>query len=141
MQTSKVCTICKVSKDRGEFHLRKKDSMYLQSWCKACKKKVNSAYDEKSARKNLLKRRNLSEKEYADLMIKQNQSCAICGSLFGHKTKNGKKAKLAIDHDHSSGLVRGLLCNKCNRAIGYFHDNVDIMQRAISYLLNFERKT
>jgi hypothetical protein len=75
------------------------------------------------------------------LLIKQNEACAICGSAVGHKTKSGKNANLAIDHDHSTGLVRGLLCNKCNRALGYFQDDVDIIQRAISYLLNFERKT
>lgn len=142
MQTSvKVCTICKELKDRGEFHLRKKGKPYLQSWCKACKSKVNSTYDEKAARKNLLKRRGLSNEEYSDLLIKQNSACAICKSSFGHQTKSGKKANLAIDHDHSTGLVRGLLCNKCNRALGYFQDDVEIIQRAIYYLLNFERKT
>jgi len=137
----KVCTVCKEPKDRSEFHFRKKGEPYLQSWCKACKSKVNSTYDKKSARKNLLKRRNLSSEEYSNLLIKQNEACAICGSSVGHQTNRGKKASLAIDHDHSTGAVRGLLCNKCNRALGYFQDDVDIMRRAISYLLNFERKT
>ncbi|MCJ8163147.1 endonuclease domain-containing protein [Acinetobacter zhairhuonensis] len=50
--------------------------------------------------------------------------CAICGS-----TK-----RLSIDHCHTTGDVRGLLCNKCNFGISYFSDDVSLLQKAIEYL-------
>lgn len=53
--------------------------------------------------------------------------CAICG---GHR---GTKA-LCVDHCHATGQVRGLLCNPCNRGIGFFEDNLEYLQRAIDYL-------
>jgi hypothetical protein len=60
---------------------------------------------------------------------KQNNSCAICGS---HCTQfiNG----LVIDHDHATGKVRGLLCSRCNIGLGCYHDDIELMKRAIQYL-------
>jgi hypothetical protein len=59
---------------------------------------------------------------------KQNNVCGICGGV----NKNGKS--LHIDHDHKTNIVRGLLCNTCNRSIGYAKDSIDILHKAISYL-------
>jgi hypothetical protein len=53
--------------------------------------------------------------------------CFICG-------KPPTKLRLAVDHDHKTGLARGLLCWACNRAIGAFRDNADSLQRAVDYL-------
>jgi hypothetical protein len=62
-----------------------------------------------------------------ELREKQNNTCAICG---GPPTKNG----LVIDHCHATGKFRGLLCNGCNSGIGFFHESVDKMLKAIEYL-------
>ena len=59
----------------------------------------------------------------------QNGGCAICGYKFGQKTGDMK-----VDHDHSTGAVRGLLCDLCNRGLGMFRDNQDNLTKAISYL-------
>jgi len=59
--------------------------------------------------------------------------CRICGSEGYVVARNGK-AKLAIDHDHLTGLIRGLLCPKCNQALGLFDDNIGNLQKAIEYL-------
>jgi hypothetical protein len=64
---------------------------------------------------------------YAQLMIKQNGCCAICGG-------NRSKKILGIDHDHTTKEVRGLLCGKCNVAIGYMDDNPDWLHKAANYL-------
>ena len=72
---------------------------------------------------------NLSEQEHKDILLQQNNSCAICGkdqSLF--------KRKFAIDHNHETGKVRGLLCTGCNCGIGYLKESKDILQKAIEYL-------
>ena len=63
------------------------------------------------------------------LLEKQNYGCAICGYKFGQK-----KGDIKVDHCHSQGHVRGLLCDLCNRGLGYFKDNVDSFKNAINYL-------
>ena len=60
----------------------------------------------------LLKKYGITERDYAEILSKQEGCCAVCGK---HNSKF--KAKLAIDHEHSSGEIRGLLCAYCNRRI------------------------
>lgn len=74
--------------------------------------------------------------EHYDEMLKiQNSRCAICGkkeSAVNYGTK--KVQKLAVDHCHATGKVRGLLCQDCNRGLGKFHDDLQRLQKAIDYL-------
>jgi hypothetical protein len=69
----------------------------------------------------------------ADLLIKNhNGVCDICGT-----DKPGYAGRrLAIDHDHSTGIVRGMLCQKCNVGLGNFNDNPDLLLKAVQYLKN-----
>jgi hypothetical protein len=67
--------------------------------------------------------------DYVDLFSKQNGVCAIC--LEECKTRKS----LSVDHNHSTGKVRGLLCNRCNRAIGMLNDDTDILERAKQYII------
>jgi hypothetical protein len=68
--------------------------------------------------------------EYNQILNEQNNVCAIC---FASPPDHHKK-RLNIDHCHSTGRVRGLLCDACNRALGLFKDSPDLMLKAISYL-------
>lgn len=54
--------------------------------------------------------------------------CAICGSPRGVRNH-------ALDHDHKTGKIRGVLCGRCNSGLGQFNDDVEVMQKAIDYLL------
>lgn len=60
--------------------------------------------------------------------------CDICGHVETKKDRRGNLLRLAIDHCHSTGLVRGQLCNVCNRAIGMMGDNPDLLEKAVEYL-------
>ena len=80
------------------------------------------------ARQHHLKKYNLSMEDYKNLTLKQNGVCAICGDT------NNLEKNLYIDHCHISGNIRGLLCQRCNTAIGLLKDNVLILQKAINYL-------
>lgn len=73
----------------------------------------------------------LGFKEYEEMLFNQNGVCAICS---GEPPKNQHKKRLNIDHCHSTGKIRGLLCDACNRAIGLLKDSPDLLNKAISYL-------
>ena len=79
-------------------------------------------------RNSSMKRKyGITLKEYSKLLIAQNGTCAICGH-----PPNGKH--LAVDHDHITGKVRGLLCDSCNPMLGYARDDRKILASAIDYL-------
>lgn len=116
--------------------LERKEANIL-SWKKGNRKRAErwrktnpEAYRAVSLRRDL-KKFGLNEGDYNALLVKQDYKCAICG-----RADSGSKRtrRLAVDHDHSTGVVRGLLCDNCNRAIGLFKDDPNSLQRAASYL-------
>lgn len=60
----------------------------------------------------------------------QNGTCAIC------QRATGKTKRLAVDHDHKTNDIRGLLCSNCNRFLGHIRDSPDAFARGVAYLLN-----
>jgi hypothetical protein len=81
----------------------------------------------KSRRRLQLKTRfGISLEDYDALLAKQNGACAIC------KKKSARS--LCVDHCHATGLIRGLLCNKCNRGMGFFEDDAARLRKATAYL-------
>ena len=77
----------------------------------------------------LKKKFGISLKEYTALLETQGGGCAICG---GGPT--GKQVWLSVDHDHATGVIRGLLCHSCNAAIGMLKDDPALCKAAGSYL-------
>jgi hypothetical protein len=71
--------------------------------------------------------------EYDDIYDKQNGKCSICGKEEKAVIR-GIPLTLAVDHSHKTGKVRGLLCHKCNRAIGGLQDSVVLLRKAADYL-------
>lgn len=66
---------------------------------------------------------------------RQSNLCAICHLNESEVDKrNGQVRWLAVDHDHATGRIRGLLCSHCNKAIGLFQENPEFMKAAIEYL-------
>jgi len=76
----------------------------------------------------------LEAEQYADLYLTHNGKCAICAISEADAGEKG----LAVDHCHSTGNVRGLLCRKCNTSLGQFKDDVSLLQKAIEYLNKFK---
>jgi hypothetical protein len=72
----------------------------------------------------------LTFKDYETMLFNQNGVCAICSK----EPPNTHKKRLNVDHCHTTGKVRGLLCDACNRAIGLLKDSPDLLNKAISYL-------
>lgn len=80
-------------------------------------------------RERLFKQYGITAQQYNDFLKSQNYGCAICG-----KEKNGKKRNFVIDHNHTTGIVRGLLCTQCNAGLGNYKDSPDLLQKAMNYL-------
>lgn len=70
-------------------------------------------------------------KDYEEMLFAQDGKCAICKT---EPPKDQHKTRLNIDHCHSTGKIRGLLCDCCNRALGLMRDNTELLQKAIAYL-------
>jgi hypothetical protein len=97
-----------------------------------CRCEATLARQRKAARHERLVRvrYGLAAGEYAALKTAQGGTCAICQRARG-TTKN-----LAVDHNHKTGEVRGLLCDRCNQLLGHLRDEPAALQRAIDYLEN-----
>jgi hypothetical protein len=135
----KPCPCCGETKPAADFAVRKTGRPgHLVAHCKACnlqKQKVRKRRDptiyERVERRSKLKRQyNLSLEEYDAMFEAQGFACAICKTTTpGARTKH-----FHVDHCHTTGVVRGLLCHKCNRGIGLFDDNPDRVSQALAYL-------
>jgi DNA-directed RNA polymerase subunit RPC12/RpoP len=77
----------------------------------------------------------ISPEEQEEMFVKQDYKCAICKEEFDFSVRNNPKYP-HLDHEHSSGWVRGILCHNCNHGIGQFHEDINKMSAAIEYLIS-----
>jgi len=94
---------------------------YAREWRKANPDKVKNA--------DMKKMHGITLEDYQAIKLSQDNSCAIC-----KKHEDEEKLALALDHCHTTGKIRGLLCSNCNKALGLFKDNKDFLKSAITYL-------
>ncbi len=112
------------------FHANRTSPSGFQTYCKKCQYSQGAKYRTGPKRRLVMRRSHLRRKygisleDYQAMADKQNQLCAICG----------EKKDLHVDHNHASGMIRGLLCGDCNRALGLFSDSTDVLRKAILYL-------
>lgn len=97
---------------------------------KAACKKSRDKKPEKARAINLMRNYGITLDQYDLMLASQEGRCAICRS--GNPRGNGKH--FAVDHCHSTGKVRGLLCAHCNTVLGKMNDNPDTLLRAVEYL-------
>jgi hypothetical protein len=83
-------------------------------------------------RSNKLKRKyGMTLGDYNNMLDNQGGGCAICGSDTNFYRPN---FSLPVDHDHETDIVRGILCDRCNKVLGHIKDNIEIAQRIVEYL-------
>lgn len=87
------------------------------------------------ADKHLQRKYGITIHDYGKMLIAQNGKCAICGSEDAG-SRDGKNKAFAVDHDHKTGKLRGLLCEACNQGIGKLKDDPNILRKAADYLDN-----
>lgn len=84
---------------------------------------------------DLMKSYGISLDRFNEMLECQDGKCAICGNpetKVDYRTKEPRA--LAVDHNHDTGEIRGLLCSDCNTGIGLLQDNVLLLQKAIEYI-------
>ena len=136
----KICSKCGEPKPITGFY--KHSGRYWRSQCKKCINAKGQAWRQRNrvaaavlARAGEFRRKyGLSLQEYEELLVAQDGDCAICGQPETTRLR-GRLNLLGVDHDHRTGRVRGLLCRKCNTAIGLLADNPELLSRAVRYLL------
>lgn len=128
----KQCARCKEMLTPGSFG--------THAWCRRCCSEYNKSRPRpyrstpaETRRRNLKKKFGITPEQYDDLLTKQGGKCAICGTTSNFTFKN-----LCVDHDHKTGLVRGLLCLNCNTALGQLKDSTDLLLKAVDYLEGFK---
>lgn len=84
-------------------------------------------------RRNLLNKYGITVEAYEAMLLVQENRCAICRNVQTRR-------RLNVDHCHQTGVVRGLLCDKCNKAIGLFGDSMELINRVIEYLAAYGRR-
>ena len=129
----RVCCVCKVEKKYYYYYRSKKGTHGIGHRCKECDAAYNKGiYDPTRNRELNYKRKfGITLEDYNRMLKSQNNRCAICN----RKSNNHRLYKhLDVDHCHTTGKVRGLLCHGCNAGIGSLQDDVELLEKAIAYL-------
>lgn len=145
----KHCPNCKLDLSFDNFNKSNRRDGY-QTYCRLCHNKMQrekyQSSPEQKLKRQLRERKRKLEKplskkdaelkrlygitieDYLSIFDNQLGVCKIC------KQPCKTKSRLSVDHNHKTGKVRGLLCNRCNRALGMFEDSPELLQSAIDYL-------
>lgn len=133
----KHCNVCKLTKELSEFHKNAYNPSGLCAACKPCRNrlrresKVAKEYTKKTWKnRDLLRKFNITEEQYTQMLLLQNNKCKIC-----QVDASQLERRLAVDHCHVHGNIRGLLCRDCNVALGLFKDSKEVISKATQYLV------
>lgn len=80
----------------------------------------------------------ISEEYYFSMLEKQGFKCEICKIPLEDYKNQGYRDFFSVDHDHKTGKIRGLLCDKCNRALGFFGENEETLLNAAEYIRKYK---
>jgi hypothetical protein len=160
---NKTCSKCRDPKPITEFHSRQHrckecQRAYQKEW-QAKNKAHRAEYQRGHYRKHLEKYREshaqyyqdnkgaiassdrkrrygMTDEQFQQLLERQGGCCAICGT---NDPSGGHGNNFHVDHDHSTGAIRGLLCHHCNHGLGKFKDSPELLHKAMSYLSSFQK--
>ncbi len=150
----KACSTCREKRPLADFYVRRVSKDGLQGKCKFCTRrsayqwridnpekakaaeiKNNAKPESKVRQREFQWRKNLrnlgmTPDDYAVMLAAQGGGCALCGDIHADSLNR----RLHVDHDHVTGVVRGILCSSCNLGIGKFEDDPQRLRAAADYL-------
>lgn len=135
----KRCSNCQNVLPTSEFHRSSVSAAGLSPLCKDCSKAYQREYRRKRYAESQeyrdhcrfvykLKKYGITREQYETQLALQGGVCAIC------RQPDTSKKGYHVDHDHETGVVRGILCTTCNSGLGHFKDDPTILAAAIDYL-------
>jgi hypothetical protein len=134
-----TCAQCCLEKSIEDFVINAAGN---PGWCSTCTTDKQREYMREYRNKNphlavkkregrLLKQYNLTPEEFTFMVLEQGGVCAVCELV---------PSALFVDHNHQTGEVRGLLCQKCNSGIGFLGDSLKSLEKAVNYLKRTDSK-
>lgn len=151
----KTCFCCKQEKPLEMFGLDRSKKDCKHSYCTSCDRQKRKDYYNKNKEKHAVVQKawydnnrekvrasqsnwhylsnyGITKESFLSLAQEQDNKCKICSKKLTFDKKCHSSA--VLDHCHSTGNIRGVLCNSCNTALGKFKDNITILEKAITYL-------
>jgi hypothetical protein len=143
MTPTKHCKRCNSTLSTDEFNRDKRRTDGLGFYCRTCTRRMaktswqrrvedplkRAEWVAKERARHLKRKYGISVEDYDQLLASQDGKCAICDA-----TECQSGSALAVDHCHSTGKVRGILCRDCNTTLGKFNDDRSRFFKAIAYL-------
>lgn len=130
------CTRCKQGKADADFNSDKRGPNGLSHYCRECRREMKAEAYERDREKILLQKQaqtfGVTVQFLLDLRDRHGGVCGICRN----PCISGRA--LAVDHDHATGQIRGLLCANCNRALGLLQDSPQVVASAHAYLARWK---
>lgn len=135
----KLCPKCGETFPMAKFYFNKKLSRY-DSWCKGCKRMVNriarrvNYTRERGRKENLRQNYGITVQQYEEMLVAQGGVCLVCGQP--ETAMNGRTKEIQnfhVDHCHTTGRVRGLLCQACNIAYGVMNEDPERIRLLLAY--------
>lgn len=145
LPTSKTCSKCGQSKDINQFYRLSSSPTGRNPQCKACYRQNGLRHYQRHRTKlikqasvdNRRRKYGVTQEIFEALLAAQSYQCAICAVQL---TSDRFSLRPQIDHCHATGKVRGILCSKCNTALGSFGDQEEILLKAVQYLIKYRNK-
>ena len=135
--SEKFCRGCSTTLPIGLFNLRSGRKNGRASRCKQCVSRTNKEYSTKNAgrsrRANLKSKYQMTEEQYFAILSAQDGHCGLCKNTVSGR---GDSSWLVVDHDHITGVVRGLLCHNCNVAVGMIESAGTDVEKLVLWIQN-----
>lgn len=140
---TKMCRECRETKQVADFAKNVANNDGLQNACRECSKQKIYSYRNTTGgkvivvrlrQKHHLKNYKITPEQFEAMLLAQDWRCAICRRPEMSTTRNGVRKRLAIDHCHKTGVIRGLLCQDCNQGLGKLGDDPERLEVAAAYI-------
>ena len=134
---TKVCRECKKELPVSAYYYKDKKKTRREPICKECKKKATrEGYNpHASSERHLQRKYGIGVEDRRRMWNNQNGVCKICGN-----PGDGRWKQLCVDHDHATGVVRDLLCRRCNTILGEAYDDPILLNKMSDYLSQWKER-
>lgn len=134
----KICRRCLSYKEASEYTKATRNSDGLQSYCKSCADEYRKEYQIKNPEagtdRHYRRVFGVGLLSIRELLATQDNKCKLCERTLSMVNGRGFSSIAHVDHCHSTGKIRGILCGHCNTALGKLGDSVEAIERVLKYV-------